>query len=119
MMRVVVKEPGYRPVIKKIPPGLKDLQAVVGGYFETALKAPGYFGRDSLIVYCNEDGLRLQLPLNFHRSTDGHPIVGTVVALKHDEAGDTVSMTKTEAERARALLDAMCLPGDKETPCTP
>lgn len=114
MIRVVVKEPGFRPVIKQIQPGLESLKKIVGGYIKTAFRAPGFFGDDSLIAYCNEDGQRLQLPLNFHRMTDGHVIVGAVVLMRVDSAGDDVSMTKAAAEKALAVIDAMSLPGDKE-----
>lgn len=108
MIRVVVKEPGKRAEVRRIEPGLDSLQSIVGGYIEVAMRGHRFFGvTDDLVVYCNEEGALKDLPLNFHRPTDGWPIVGVVLAMKVDESGEDVSMTEFEAGRAKKELDAI------------
>ena len=115
MFRVVIKKPGFRPYIKEVDAGLDSMQALVEGYIEVAIRAPNFFGGgDELVIYCNEEGLLKQLPLNFYRTTDGHPIVGTVVAVKTDSSGEDVSMTFEDGEKVRSLIDKWRLPTDKE-----
>lgn len=114
MMRVLIKQPGERPRVMQVEPGLESMQKIVGGNIECGMKAHGFFdGEDHLIFYVNEDGLRLELPLNLFRPSDGHPIVGAVVAVKTDRQGEDVSMTEEDAERVREYFTAMSLPGDR------
>ena len=67
---------------------LAELQAIVGGYLE-ALRAP-----DGRIVFLNEDGKRLQLPINYsatwllRHQIGGDHIVGDVVLCTEIEAGE-------------------------------
>ena len=76
-MLALVKAPGCPAQRIDLPeaarPQLEAMQAAVGGYVETAVR-----GRD-FVVWCNEEGKLLGLPLNFHRPTDGDGIVGTVL----------------------------------------
>lgn len=67
---------------------LAELQALVGGYIE-ALRAP-----DGRIAFLNEDGKRLELPINgsatwlFRLQLPGDYIVGDVVLCTAIEAGE-------------------------------
>ena len=100
-MKVVVLEPGKQPEVRESSGSLKKLQNIVDGYIEVALKGPGF------VVYCNEEGLLKDLPFNCYRPTDGHPLVGTLVATKVDAEGETADMTDSEAEKLRILLATM------------
>jgi len=114
MFRVVIKKPGFRPYIKEIDAGLDSLQALVEGYIEVAMRAPNFFGGgDELVCYVNEEGLLKEMPLNIYRPSDGHPLVGPLVAVKTDNQGEDVSMTEEDAERVRSLVGGMCLPDDR------
>lgn len=68
---------------------LEELKAIVGGYIEVLRVAP-----DS-VMFLNEDGKRLQLPVNFRATTlmraalqPGDEIVGDVIICTLTEAGE-------------------------------
>lgn len=79
-------------------PTLTEMQEVVGGYIETALRVPSPDRRGFTVdVYCNEEGLCLGLPLNFVRATDGSYLAGDFVIVGCDEStGETVGLTTEE-----------------------
>jgi hypothetical protein len=112
MMRVVVKRPGFHPVVENVKPGLESMQSLVGGYIECAMRGHGFFDGDDLVIYCNEEGQRLNLADNVVRPTDCHLVVGAVVAVKVDKQGEDVSMTVEDARQAVRKLKEMGLPGD-------
>lgn len=62
-LNVLVVEPGYAPYEKEIN-GLKDMQAVVGGYIEAI-----YPYQEPVALVCNEEALLQELP--FNRSVEG------------------------------------------------
>lgn len=78
-------------------PSLKDMQDVVGGYIETALRIPTGRPGITVDVYCNEEGLILGLPIQFVRGTDGSYLAGDFVIVGGDEStGETVGLTTEE-----------------------
>ena len=58
-MRVLVVEPGKRPVVREIETGLDPLQKTVGGLIEAV-----YPFEEPVAIICNEEGKLLELPLN-------------------------------------------------------
>ena len=58
-MRVLVVEPGKRPIAKEIETGLEPLQKAVGGLIEAV-----YPFEEPVAIVCNEEGKLLELPLN-------------------------------------------------------
>jgi hypothetical protein len=58
-VKVLVIEPMKKPKIKEIGNGLKDMQAVVGGYIQAI-----YPYEDQVALVCNEEGKLIGLPLN-------------------------------------------------------
>ena len=58
-MRVLVVEPGKRPIVKEIETGLEPLQKAVGGLIEAV-----YPFEEPVAIVCNEEGKLLELPLN-------------------------------------------------------
>ena len=58
-MRVLVVEPGRRPMVKEIETGLEPLQKAVGGLIEAV-----YPFEEPVAIVCNEEGKLLELPLN-------------------------------------------------------
>jgi len=76
---------------------LDTLQTAVNGCIEAV------FLNDNIIMYCNEDGINLELPLNRFATIYGHfqkriigYIVGDVVFTKSDDNGDTTSLSQDE-----------------------
>lgn len=58
-MRVLVVEPGKRPVVKEMQTGLEALQKAVGGLIEAV-----YPFEEPVAIVCNEEGKIMGLPLN-------------------------------------------------------
>ena len=87
-MRVLVVEPGRRPMVKEIETGLEPLQKAVGGLIEAV-----YPFEEPVAIVCNEEGKLLELPLNRALlDENGHVydiIAGTflVVGLTEDNFG--------------------------------
>ncbi len=79
-------------------PSLEDAQKVVGGYIETALRCPSKERKNiSIDVYCNEEGLMIDLPIDYIRLTDGSPLAGNLVIVASDETtGEWVESTYSE-----------------------
>lgn len=76
---------------------LDTLQTAVNGCIEAV------YLNDNIIMYCNEDGINLELPLNRFATSYGHfqkriigYIVGDVVFTKSDDNGDTISLSQDE-----------------------
>lgn len=76
---------------------LDTLQAAVNGCIEPI------FLDDNIVMYCNEDGINLELPLNRFATGYGHfqkriigYILGDVVFTKSDDNGDTISLSQDE-----------------------
>jgi hypothetical protein len=68
-----------KKVYSKRPP-LSDMQAAVGGLIEQIPWITTYKG-EKCIAYCNEDGIGLELPENYHVSLGPwlNPIYGNVI----------------------------------------
>ena len=58
-MRVLVVEPGKRPMVREIETGLEPLQKAVGGLIEAV-----YPFEEPVAIICNEEGKIMGLPLN-------------------------------------------------------
>lgn len=58
-MKILMVEPGKSPYEMEIDPGLKSLQAAVGGDIQAV-----YPYEDPVAIICNEEGKFLSLPLN-------------------------------------------------------
>jgi len=76
---------------------LDTLQTAVNGCIEAV------YLNDNIIMYCNEDGINLELPLNRFATSYGHfqkriigYIVGDVVFTKSNDNGDTISLSQDE-----------------------
>lgn len=78
-------------------PTLFEMQKVVGGYIETALRVPTNRKNITVNVYVNEEGLLLGLPLNYRRKTDGSYLAGDMVIVGGNEAdGSSAGLTADE-----------------------
>lgn len=58
-MRILLVEPGKRPVLKEIDGALKSMQEIVGGTIQAL-----YPFEESVVLICNDEGKLLGLPLN-------------------------------------------------------
>lgn len=111
MKALVIKTDGTQELIE-IDQKIKPLQDAVGGYIESVLHT------DDWIMYANEDGLRLQLPLNRKASAlvmstceiVGRPVpwgadrlVGNVVIVGSDDSEDNVPIPDQWVEQFKAM----------------
>lgn len=113
-VRVVVLEPDKAPEVRELAEEntLKQLQDIVGGWIEVACTVPIL----DVVIYCNEEGLMLHLPFNCNRPSDGHPLVGTLVAVQLDPlTGNDVSMSEDQAKRVSGILLMMRLGAEQVT----
>lgn len=104
-MKVVVLEPEKEPEIVELAGRSDDarlhaLQKLVGGYIEAAIVDH----KTGLCVYCNEEGLLHDLPFNGYRPTDGHPLVGTLVATEVSDEGEQQTLSAAVQEQAMRVL---------------
>jgi hypothetical protein len=65
-------------------PTLEQMQAVVDGYIETALRIDSSRPGVVIDIYCNDEGLLLELPLMHVRTIDGQPLAGNLIACGYD-----------------------------------
>jgi len=91
----MICEVGKEPYVKEIPNDLETINKIIGGYMEVASLT------DDLIVVCNEEGMRLDLPLNDNL---GLNILGNFFVARI-EGTDLASITDEDIE----LLNRMHL----------
>ena len=76
-MKVVIKDPGQKPVVQDIENKLEVLQELVGGYIQMV------YIDESTAMLCNEEGKRKELFPNFVMGNS--VIVGTVIFVGTDD----------------------------------
>jgi hypothetical protein len=89
-IQVLVVDPEKGPYVKEVENDLESAQEIVGGYIEAIELEKGY------ILICNEEGIRLRLPSNFHFK-DGE-LLGTCFFTKKDVLGDLISLDDEEVK---------------------
>lgn len=96
-LRIVAIRIGEDPKIEEMDSGLKPMQKFVGGWIERVAMD------DEIDLYCNEEGLYTCEPNRMICTSYGYrvPINGDMFIVKHNEEGDTVGLTKEEAEKWR------------------
>ena len=94
-MKVIVIKPGEEPVVTETRDDLESLQKLVGGYVQVVRWVPPF------IVLVNEDGLRLQLPVN--TMFPDHTLVGNVVIAKRSRS-EIVGLTLDECDKVMQRL---------------
>lgn len=116
-MIVVVKEPGAVARIVDIDGRRRgaEIAKLVGveasDYLDRAFTVGGGYRDAWAIAWCDDDGLRKELPINFARPTDGAVIVGTIVVTGlAGEGADRDAAGLTE-EQAREVLDLLAALG--------
>lgn len=107
-LRIVLVHPVDGASSMVIPYTLAALQKCVGGYIEIFhFRWPGI---ELLHGYCNEDGIRLKLPLNMFSFMLGQRILGSFVIFKNgtgEQSGDSVSLAQGEAETICRRLNTL------------
>lgn len=88
-IQVVLCEVGKEPYVKEMPNELKWMQEFVGGYIETAPLT-----RDGLILICNDEGMRLDLPINRNLGVE---ILGNFFVCRTD-GSEFASITEADKE---------------------
>lgn len=86
MIKVLVKEPGKRAVLKEIEGDLKSMQVLVGGCIE--IVTINY--NPEILLICNEEGKLDDLDDNF--PFRGDFIVGTVFFARGNNEGDVIGL---------------------------
>ena len=67
-MKILLVEPGKKPVLKEVDGSLKSMQEIVGGTIQAL-----YPFEEPVALICNDEGKLLGLPLNRAlRDEDGH-----------------------------------------------
>lgn len=85
-------------------PTLDQMKEAVGGYICSADRMPSKSRKGVEIdVYCNDEGLLMDLPLAYFRR-DGSPIVGNIVVTGANRSGNTVPLTQAEIRQAFATM---------------
>lgn len=84
-LRIILIQPGEKPIVAYIPPVLEMYQMIVGG----TVQGVGTWFRDPVMLCCNDDGKLIGLPQNRLICRHGWPIdyiVGTVflVGIEYD-----------------------------------
>lgn len=86
-------------------PSLEKMQEVVGGYICAALSVPSPTRKGVMVdAFCNDEGLLMNLPIRFIRSTDRSPIAGNLVLTASDRSGETIEATEAELDALLAHL---------------
>lgn len=90
-----------------------QLRDAVGGYIESAI-IPAIPTTENYTIDCyvDEEGLLKQLPLNerltaFARPVYNLPLVGNAVFAAHDAEGETVGLSKADADKLIADFSTM------------
>ncbi|MCB8818671.1 DUF3846 domain-containing protein [Desulfosporosinus shakirovi] len=97
MIKVLVKEPNKKAILKEINEFLRTKQAIVGGRIEIVT-----INHDpEILLICNEEGKLKGLEASF--SFRGEIIVGTVLFARGDDEGDIVGLEDDDLELIHRL----------------
>lgn len=103
-MKVLVVEPLKECYTKEIN-GLKEMQALVGGYIQAV-----YPFEDPVAVVCNEEGKNLGLPFN-RPLLDEHGLPYDIICGTFFVAGlgaeDFASLTDEQIQKYKAMFDSV------------
>lgn len=94
-VQIVVVEPNKRPYKKTVKNDLKTTQDIIGGYMENIFI--GDYDGIKLAIVCNEDGIRLDLPLN-RRIIGRYNLLGTFYITGYNKQGDKITLPDFLAE---------------------
>lgn len=98
-MRILLVEPGKRPVLKEIDGSLKSMQEIVGGTIQAI-----YPFEEPVALICNDEGKLLGLPLNRAlRDEEGRiydVIAGTFFLCGAPEGSDSFESLSHQAAEA-------------------
>lgn len=116
-MKVLVVEPLKECYTKEIN-GLKEMQALVGGYIQAM-----YPFEDPVAVVCNEEGKNLGLPFN-RPLLDEHGLPYDIICGTFFVAGlgaeDFASLTDEQIQKYKAMFDSvMVISAPKKEKNTP
>ena len=93
--RVVIVEPGNPPAVSFIEDSLEAMQKAVGGYielFETT--------ESGIDLFCNEEGKLSNMEMNRFFPEFQDIVCGPILAIGHNEEGDSVSLTDEQVREA-------------------
>ncbi len=96
-VKVAVKKPGCGIEVIECADNLKTWQDIVGGWLEAVP-----FGSNGIIMWCNEEGLLLQLPANFRMGYN--IIVGNVFFTRSDKEGEIASLNNSDIQALQQLF---------------
>ena len=105
-MYVVTKKPGEGAKIVEFAKkcvSLEDIKDAVDQAWVTmtTVRINGF----TFDIWCDDEGLLKELPLNFYHTDIHQPIVGPVIVCAHDADGDSIPLTKKQADAIAAWLD--------------
>lgn len=83
-------------------PTLEQMQAAVGGLITTAFRLDSPCRKNvSVDVFCNDEGLCMNLPIDHVIKSNGSPVAGDMIIVAVNENnGETIEATPKEIEAA-------------------
>lgn len=100
MIWVVVKRPGLPATVERTAGELEDIRRLIGRTADEDVCIDVFAWSPDVHVYCDDEGLRKELPVNFVRGLT--PIVGPVVFSRIDFLGEEIGFI----DEARATIFA-------------
>jgi hypothetical protein len=86
-------------------PSLEEMQDVVGGWITSALRVPSSTRKGVAVdVWVNDEGLLMNLPIRFVRSTDHSFLAGDLILSASNAGGETIPATEAELDDALSHL---------------
>jgi hypothetical protein len=83
----------------------RDMQDVVGGWITSALRVPSSTRKGVAVdVWVNDEGLLMNLPIRFVRSTDHSFLAGDLILSASNAGGETIPATEAELDDALSHL---------------
>ena len=94
---IAVKEPGKAWHTAEVEDALPTYQQIVGGYIE-------HFKSIGMIAFfCNENGKFMDLEPNIYVPELNDIVMGTIFAVRSDDAGEFISLTKEDEELFKGI----------------
>jgi hypothetical protein len=100
-----------KPYVHEGFPSLEEMQVAVGGWITSALCIPSPSRSNvSVDVMVNDEGLLLNLPIHFLRTTDLAYIAGDIIISASNAEGETIPATEAELITAFRYLFPLAAP---------
>ena len=105
-MYVVTKRPGESAKLVEIATTTVPEDAIKDALDQAWFTvAPIRIDGENIDIWCDDEGLLKRLPFNFWHPELHQAIVGPIIACAHDAEGESIPLTKKQAEAVISWLD--------------